>query len=387
MYNVLTLNKISPCGLNEMPKEYFNIYENGSMSDPSGILVRSSQIDNLNKNLLAIARAGAGVNNIPVNDCTQKGIVVFNTPGANANAVKELVIASLILSSRKITSGITWVNSLRWEANLEDAVEKNKDSFSGPEIMGKTLGVIGLGAIGGLVANGCQNLGMNVIGYDPHISVGAAWSLSSKVEKAEAEDALYTKCDYISVHIPFSLETRHRFSYDFFKKCKKGVRILNFSRGGLFDNTALLKAIEEGIVACYVTDFPQKELMGNPNIITIPHLGASTPESEDSCSTMASIQLRNYLLYGNIKNSVNFPECQIPYTGKHRLCIINKNEVNVIGKVTAILAKNGININEMINRSRGDVAYTIIDVDESEKAIPVDEIFAINEIMRGRLIQ
>ncbi|MCL1935531.1 MAG: 3-phosphoglycerate dehydrogenase family protein [Defluviitaleaceae bacterium] len=385
-YNITTLNKIAPCGLAELPQERFIIYKNDEIQNPEGILVRSAKINELSDGLLAIARAGAGVNNIPVEECTKKGIVVFNTPGANANAVKELVIASLIFSSRNVYQGIKWTQELAATSEVPTLVEAGKSKFAGPEIKGKTLGVMGLGAIGGLVANAAANLGMNVIGYDPFITIDAAWNLSSKIEKAITEINLYNRLDYLSVHIPVNSETLHMFNREFFKKCKKGIRIVNFSREELFDNEALLEAIEEGIVASYTTDFPSAQLLGHPNVITIPHLGSSTPESEETCATMAATQLRNYLLYGNIKNSVNFPNCRIPYSGRRRICLFTKNEHSIISSVSNILATNNLNINEMVNRSKKDTAYTIIEVDNSDNNIPIQDILNIPDVINGRLI-
>jgi D-3-phosphoglycerate dehydrogenase len=341
---------------------------------------------NLTPNLLAVARAGAGTNNIPVDGCAQKGIVVFNTPGANANAVKELVIAGLLLASRKIIAGVNWAQGLNGQTGVAKLVEKGKAEFAGPEIAGKKLGVIGLGAVGGFVANIARSLGMHVVGYDPYLSVEHAWNLSRGVYKAANEEALYSECDYISIHAPATDETKHKFNEAFFAKCKKGVRILNFSRAELFDNDALKAAIAAGIVECYVTDFPTDDLLGNEKIITIPHLGASTPESEDNCATMAASQLREYLMYGNIVNSVNFPNCEMPYAGKKRICIIHKNVVNMLGSVTAILAEKGLNIDNLANRSKGEYAYTLIDVDQSDLGAVETDLTALNSVIRVRIL-
>jgi D-3-phosphoglycerate dehydrogenase len=340
----------------------------------------------LTPGLQAIGRAGAGTNNIPVDKCADKGIVVFNTPGANANGVKELVIAGLFMSSRDIVKGVNWAQGLAGTTGVAAAVEKGKAAFGGPEIGGKKLGVIGLGAIGILVANSCRRLGMSVIGYDPFISVDNAWSLSSGVHKAAGEDQVYAEADYISVHIPANKDTKKKFNADFFAKCKKGVRILNFSRSELFDNDALKAAIEDGTVACYVTDFPTEELLGNDKIITIPHLGASTPESEDNCATMAAAQLRDYLLYGNIKNSVNFPDCEIPYVGKKRIAIIHKNVANVLASITKVLGDKGINIANMLQHTRGEHGYTLIDVDQNDLNGVEEALNAMSETIKVRII-
>jgi len=365
MHKILTLNKIAECGLDELSGGQFDVSED--VKNPDGILVRSYVLpqEELNDDLKAIARAGAGVNNIPVENCAEKGIVVFNTPGANANAVKELVLAGLFLSSRNVVGGIAWAQSLAGQTGVPKLVEKGKSQFAGPEVAGKTLGVIGLGAIGVLVANACHHLGMQVLGYDPYISVDAAWSLSRGVHRASDLDSLLLECDYISIHVPSNSETKGLFNSDMFAKCKKGVRVLNFSRAELVDNTAVKEAIEDGTVACYVTDFPVEAVLGNDKIITIPHLGASTPESEDNCATMAAAQLREYLLYGNIKNSVNFPDCEIPYVGigKKRVCVIHRNVAKVVGPITSLFADCSINIDNMLNKSKGEYAYTMLDVD------------------------
>ena len=380
--NVLTMNNIATCGLDELPKDKFNVSDD--LKNPDGILVRSAKVTDLNGELMAIARAGAGTNNIPIADCTKRGIVVFNTPGANANGVKELAIASLMLSSRSVYEGIKWTQSLDPNSDVPTQVEKGKSQFAGPEILGKTLGVVGLGAIGGLVANAASMLGMKVVGYDPHLSVDGAWNLHSSIEKATKEDEVYSQMDYLTVHIPVLPETRGKFNKDFFAKVKPGVRIINFSREELFNNTDLLQAIEEGIVESYVTDFPSGELLGNPKVITIPHLGSSTPESEDTCAVMAGAQLRDYILHGNIRNSVNFPATHLPHTNEPRLCVFNENKADVLGKITSILGDAGLNINEMVNRAKGDVAYTIIDLDSG--TVPLEKIKALPEVIRARVI-
>lgn len=386
MYKILTLNKIANCGLDELPDTQFSISDDEK--NPNGILVRSAVLaqENLNDGLQAIARAGAGVNNIPVESCAEKGIVVFNTPGANANAVKELVMAGLFLSSRDVIGGINWTQGLLNRTGVAKLVEKGKSQFAGPEVAGKNLGIIGLGAIGVLVANACRHLGMSVFGYDPYISVDAAWGLSRGVRKASDLDSMLAECDYISIHVPSNTETKGMFNSDLFAKCKKGVRVLNFSRAELVDNTAINEAINNGIVSCYVTDFPTEELLGNDKIITIPHLGASTPESEDNCATMAASQLREYLLYGNIKNSVNFPDCEIPFVNKKRVCVIHRNVARVVGPITTLFADRSINIDNMLNKSKNEYAYTMLDVDAANVEGIEEEILKIDNILKVRVI-
>ncbi len=379
---VLTLNKIAECGLNELTA--FEVVNESA--NPDAVILRSFSMHEMElpKSLLAVARAGAGVNNIPIDKCTEQGVVVFNTPGANANAVKELVIAGLLLSSRRIVDGVNWAQSLNGQEGVAKLVEKGKADFVGPEILGKKLGVIGLGAIGVLVANSCAALGMDVLGYDPYISVDAAWGLSVNVQKAGSLDAILDQCDYISIHVPLIDETKKMFNTERLAKLKPGARILNFARAELVDNAAMKAAIENGTVACYVTDFPTDDVLGNKNIITIPHLGASTPESEDNCATMAAIQLRNYLLYGSIKNSVNFPNCELDYSGRKRLCVIHKNVPHVVSDISTIIAGRNINIDDMISKSKGDYAYAIIDGDKVDEV--VDDVRKIEAVISVRVI-
>jgi len=386
MYKILTRNKIADCGLNELPTAQFTVSDNDN--SPDGIMLRSYVLpeDELNPGLLAIGRAGAGVNNIPVDACAEKGIVVFNTPGANANGVKEIVLAGLLLASRDIFGGINWVQGLAGETGVAKTVEKGKAEFVGPEIAGKRLGVIGLGAIGVLVANACRSLGMIVTGYDPYISVDAAWSLSRGVYKSADLDSMLAECDYLSIHIPVNEKTKGMFNKETFAKCKKGVRIVNTARAELIDDKALLQAIEDGTVFSYVTDFPNENLLGHKRIVTIPHLGASTPESEDNCATMAASQLRDYLLHGNIKNSVNFPDCEIPYAGKKRVCVIHRNVAKVISQITGLFADRGINIANMVNKSKGEYAYTMLDVDSDAIDGIESELVNSQNIIKVRVI-
>lgn len=387
MFKIQTLNKISTVGLSLLPLDN---YESASeISHPDAILVRSFKMHDMElpEGLLAIGRAGAGVNNIPVDKCSQNGIVVFNTPGANANAVKELVLASIFLSSRDIVGGINWAQSLIGERDeVPKLVEKGKSSFVGPEISGKTLGIIGLGAIGRLVANAAESLGMKVIGYDPYISVDAAWGLSQYVKKAKGFEHLFSHSDYISLHIPLTDDTKNLIDKSMFKMMKEGVRIMNFARGGLVHETDLMEALDSGKVACMVTDFPNENMLKHEKIIGIPHLGASTPESESNCAVMAVNQVREYLENGNIKNSVNFPEAEMPRNGSGRLCIVNQNVPKMVGQITTVLANEDINIEEMLNRHHKGLAYNIIDVDQQVTDDQIKKIKSIQGVIRVRAI-
>ncbi|MCL1917219.1 MAG: phosphoglycerate dehydrogenase [Peptococcaceae bacterium] len=388
MFKLVTLNNIAQQGLDCFPEKDYMIRKEDPQ--PDGILLRSYKMHDMElpASLKAVARAGAGVNNIPLQTCSDKGIVVFNTPGANANAVKELVIAALLLSSRKIHQGITWVQSLQGQQDVAEQVEKKKAQYVGPELMGKKLGVIGLGAIGVRVANDVYRLGMEVMGYDPFMSVDAAWNLSRRVAKAVSVEEIYRGCDYISIHVPFGSKTEKMINKESFALMKQGVRLLNFSRAGLVDNDDLLAAIEEGKIGCYVTDFPVPELLGNEAILPIPHLGASTPESEEVCAMMASMQLKEYLERGNISNSVNFPSCFLSYTGRKRVCVVHKNVPKVVGALAGLLGSKGINISDMINQSQDMVGYTLIDidVDEIDGKNLAEEMEKIESVVRVRVI-
>lgn len=383
MYNVLMLNKISKNGTDKLSKEKYKLYD--EFENPDIILLRSFKMAdyNINENLLAIGRAGAGVNNIPVDKVTSKGIVVFNTPGANANAVKELVIASILLGSRKIVEGIKWVENLT--EDIESSVEKGKSQFAGNEIYGKKLGVIGLGAIGVLVANSANRLGMSVVGYDPFISVDSAWKLSRGVKKSNSIEEVFEECDYISLHIPLNNDTNGLINKNILKSAKNLV-LLNFSRGNLVQNEDIKEAISNGNIIKYITDFPNKELLKVENVIQIPHLGASTEESEENCAVMVSDEIRNYVEYGTIKNSVNFPNCELTYTGKTRLCIIHKNIPKMVATFANIISEEKINIDNLLNKSKNEYAYTIIDVDgEIEESI-VKSIYNVDGVIKVRLI-
>lgn len=383
MYNIQTLNAISDNGL----KLFGNEYKVGKdLENPDAILVRSGKMHDMEFGdaLVAIARAGAGTNNIPVEECAEKGIVVFNTPGANANAVKELVVAGLLLSSRKIIEGINWAQTL--ETDVPKAVEAGKGQFGGPELAGKTIAVIGLGAIGVMVANAAYSLGMRVIGHDPYISVHAAWGLSRHINYAESLDEALAAADYISIHVPLLDETAKMFNKDVFAKVKPGLRLLNFSRAGLVDNDDLRVAIEEGKVASYVTDFPTADVLRNENIIAIPHLGASTPESEENCAVMAVNQTKDYLENGNIVNSVNFPHCEMAWNTPWRITVMHRNVPNMVSQITSALAKEQINIIDMMNKSAGDWAYTMIDTSTEVGITTLPELEKIDGIVRMRFL-
>ena len=366
MYNIKTLNNISSKGLERLSSNLFAVDEEGAQ--PDGILVRSAAMQDmaLPESLLGIARAGAGVNNIPVDKCSEAGIVVFNTPGANANAVKELVLGGLVLASRKVGKGMEWAKTLAGQGDaIGKLVEKGKSAFAGPEIKGKKLGVIGLGAIGCLVANAAKSLGMDVYGYDPYLSVDAAWGLSRAVHHAVSEEQIFAECDYITVHVPLNDATRNKFNKDTLAMCKDGVRILNFSRDGLVNSADMLEALASGKVAAYVVDFPTEDILGVENVIAIPHLGASSPESEENCAVMAAAQTRDFLESGIIRNSVNLPAVDVAPVSKPRLFCIHENVPNVLGSITSAVAGFGLNISDLVNRSRGNIAVSVVDLDEA----------------------
>lgn len=384
-FKIKTLNGISEIGLERFGDNY-EISE--KINNPDAIVVRSASLHEMDfsDELHSIARAGAGVNNIPIDRCTEAGIVVFNTPGANANAVKELAVAALLLSSRKIIDGVNWVRTLEGD-NISKDVEKGKSQFVGPEIRNKRLGVIGLGAIGVMVANAAVNMEMKVYGYDPYISVEHAWGLSRSVKKADDLDKLFSKCDYITVHIPLIDQTKGMLNKEVFDKMKPGMRILNLSRGGLVNDDDLIKAIDDGIVCTYVTDFPDAKLINVPGVIPVPHLGASTPESEDNCAVMAVMQTKDFLENGNIKNSVNFPSCDLGIRmAKHRLTIAHRNIPKMLGQISAVLSEQGTNIVNMINRSRGEYAYTMVDLETEITDENVKRINNIDGVIRVRVL-
>ena len=387
MYKIMKLNKISTEGLDVFPLDQYEI--GTEITHPDAIILRSFNMHDMDlpDSLLAVGRAGAGVNNIPIPQCSQKGIVVFNTPGANANAVKEMVIASLFLVSRDIARGIFFTESLRGKgSDVPELVEKNKKSFAGQEIYGKTLGVIGLGKIGVMVANSALDLGMRVIGYDPFISVKSAWGLSKEVQRAEGADALIANADYISLHTPLTDETRGMINSEKFNRMKKGVRILNFSRGGIVNNDDLGKAIKNGIVERYITDFPDDELLSMEKVIAIPHLGASTEEAEGNCAVMVADQIRDFIENGNIKNSVNYPDCRLEQNSNFRLVIMNRNIPNMVGQISTALAEANINIVEMLNKSKGDYAYNIIEMSNQPTKEAIDAICSIEGVIKVRAL-
>ena len=383
MYQIKTLNKIAPAGLNVLGADYTVA---DAVENPDAILVRSASMHDMElpASLKAIARAGAGVNNIPVDKCAEAGIVVFNTPGANANAVKELVIAGMLISSRRVIPAIEWAKTLAGKGDVVGKlVEKGKSAFVGPEISHKRLGVIGLGAIGVLVANAAVSLGMEVYGYDPYLSVDAAWGLSSEIIHAKSLGEIYQNCDYITLHVPLTPDTKNCINAEAIASMKQDVRILNFARGGLVDEDAVLAALEEKKVAAYVTDFPSDKVIGKEGVIAVPHLGASTPESEENCAYMAARQVKDFLENGNIKNSVNFPNVDMPRTpGCCRICIIHRNLPNVLSPMTDAISQAGFNIENMHSKSKKDFAYTILDVsaDVCDKAI--ENIRSIEAVIR-----
>ena len=381
------LNKIAKVGIDNLDKTKYEVSE--FVENPDAIMVRSAVMHDmpLGENLLAIARAGAGVNNIPVEKCAEEGIVVFNTPGANANGVKELAVAALLLASRDVVGGIEWANSIADDPDIAKTVEKGKSKFAGCEILGKTLGVIGLGAIGGLVANTARSLGMNVIGCDPFITVSAAWSLSRAVHSAASYDEIYANSDYITLHVPATKDTKGMINAETIAKMRDGVRIINLSRADLVDADAMVEAVKSGKVAAYVTDFPTPKTMGVKGIINIPHLGASTEESEDNCAVMAAKELDDFLTTGNIKNSVNYPSVSIPHTGAARICLAHKNIANILSGVTSIVSGEGINIENLSNGSKGDYAYTIVEIGVKVPEHIIPKLEAIEGMIRVRIIE
>ena len=386
MFTIQTLNAISPVGLAKLPK---NLFEVAVETDaPDGILVRSADLLNADfqDNLLAIARAGAGVNNIPLERCSEQGIVVFNTPGANANAVAELVVGMLIAGSRNVPAASAWVQGLAGDPGLKKDVEKGKKQFVGNEIAGKTLGVIGLGAIGSRVANAAVALGMEVLGYDPYISIDAAWSLSRSVQHCVSLGDMLPRCDYLTIHVPYMPSTKHTINAQTLNMCKDGVRVFNFARGELVDTTAMLAALESGKAAQYFCDFPSEELLGVKGVYCTPHLGASTPESETNCAVMAATELSDYLKNGNILHSVNLPDVQQPRAGGRRICIIHKNEPGVISAITGVLTNANLNIENMVNKGKKDVAYTMLDVTGTTDGTLREKLSGIPAVIRVRIL-
>ena len=382
---VRLMNKISQEGLKRLPADRYEVGEDLDHAD--AIMVRSASLHDaeFEPELKCIARAGAGVNNIPLDRCSEQGIVVFNTPGGNSNAVKELTIAGLLLASRKIVKGIEWVKTLDPEG-IAKAVEKGKSQFAGPEIAGKKLGVIGLGAIGVQVANAAAALGMDVYGYDPYISVRAAWTLKARIHHISELKAIFEECDYITLHLPLMDSTRGMLNEEAFAQMKDDVRIVNFARDALVDEDALAAAIAQGKVAAYVTDFASPKLITLDQVIITPHLGASTPESEDNCARMAANEIRDYLEWGNIRNSVNMPELALNPSARNRICIINRNVPNMVAKIASKLGECGINIENMANKARGNHAYTIVETNDTIDAAAIEEIRRSEGIIRVRVI-
>ena len=386
MFQIQTMNKISPAGLDQFDRAKYTWGD--EMAAPDAIIVRSAALHDMEfpASLKAIARAGAGVNNIPVDRCTEQGIVVFNTPGANANAVKEMVILALLMSSRKVAASMDWIKTLKGNgAEVSKLVEKGKSQFAGPEIAGKKLGVIGLGAIGILVANAAEALGMTVYGYDPYISVDAAWGLSRSIIHAPSLKEIYENCDYITLHVPANKETKGSINASSIAMMKSGVRIINFARGELVETDDLLSALDERQVKVYVTDFPTDEMLDHPGVVAFPHLGASTPESEDNCARMAAQELIDFLESGNIKNSVNLPDAMMAKTPLPRVCVIHKNAKTIISQISAALSD--LNIENMLNKSKGDYAYTMLDVDRAVPAAALETVSAVEGVIRVFVVE
>ena len=388
MYQIKTFNKISPVGLNRFDAGLYNVGD--SVDNEDGILVRSAKLLDYEfpANLKAISRAGVGVNNIPIDRCSEAGIAVFSTPGANANAVKELVLCGMLMASRDVTGSIRWVKD-QVESGVEVAnvVEKGKSAFVGPELYKKTLGVIGLGAIGSLVANVALELGMDVYGYDPFLSVDAALRLDRHVHVVKDIAELYKRADYITIHIHYTDKTRHMINAEAIGKMKRGVRFINLARGEIVEDEAMLSALDTGKVAAYVTDFPNNKLVRAPHVVAMPHLGASTPESEQNCAAMAVDELKDYLEIGNIKNSVNFPNVHMDRSGVQRLCIVNRNVPAMLANITTLLAKDHVNVENMTNKSRGDYAYTMVDLGAKVDEKVIQDVMSLDGVIRVRVIE
>lgn len=388
MFTVKKLNKISPVIYDYLSREDYNVSSHLEDSEAQGFIVRSADCHGMefSGEVFAIARAGAGTNNIPIDRCTQQGIVVFNTPGANANGVKELVLGAMIMASRNLAEACDWVKTLKGQEDIPKLVEKGKSQFVGGELKGKTLGVVGLGSIGIMVANAASAIGMNVIGYDPFLSVDRAWSISMYTHKADKLDELLEKSDFITLHIPQTDKTKGFLSTPEFSKMKDGVVVLNFARGGLVKTTSLFDAIESGKVKKYVTDFPDDDMLLHDGVLAIPHLGASTPESEENCAAMAAKQLRDFFETGTIVNSVNMPECVVPPSDTVRVTMLHKNLPNMVGQITNTIAKYDLNIADMANKSRGDIAYTVLNLDHEISPEAISELEGINGVIKVRVI-
>lgn len=386
MYNILKLNEISKVANKEFSENYALVKE---AENPDAIVLRSFNMHeyDIPSSVLCVGRAGAGVNNIPLDKCSEKGIVVFNTPGANANAVKELVVCGLLLAGRKIVEGIEWAASLKGKgAEVTKAVEKGKSAFVGCEIKGKTLGVVGLGAIGAMVANVAIKLGMNVLGYDPFISIDGAWNLDHHVVKETDINEIFKKSDFITLHVPLNDSTRSLVNKNTLALMKDGSAILNFARGELVDAAAVIDALESEKLSRYVTDFPTEEMLGVKNLIAIPHLGASTPEAEDNCAVMVARQMIDFIENGNITNSVNMPACKMPRQGKSRITVFHKNVKNVLSAITAVIGEEGINIANLMSQAKGEYAYLILDLDENLSDAALDKIKGMDSVVKVRTI-
>ena len=388
MNNIQILNKISPIGLEQFDKAKYTYSEENE--NPDALLLRSAKIHDMEfaANVKAIARAGAGVNNIPIDRCSKEGIVVFNTPGANANAVKEMVFAGLLISARKIAPSLEWVQTLKGEGdNVPALIEKGKSKFAGPELKGKTLGVIGLGAIGIQVANLAVAFGMEVYGYDPYISVDSAWELSRSVNHAKTLEEIYAKSDYVTIHVPLNPETKSLINAETIKRMKHGVRVINFARGELVETNDIIEALNEGLVSCYVTDFGTDALLGQKGAVVFPHLGASTPESEDNCAKMAVNELKNFLENGNIVNSVNMPNVVMERSGDVRLTAIHDNKPNMLSQILAVLSEKGLNVENLTNKSKKEYAYTMVDIVGEVDADIIKAVNAIDGVIKVRVIK
>ncbi|WRS26585.1 phosphoglycerate dehydrogenase [Oscillospiraceae bacterium MB08-C2-2] len=388
MVNIRLLNKISPEGLAQLDSTKYACSEEGSTED-QGIILRSASMHDMDipSHIRAIARAGAGVNNIPIDKCSQQGIVVFNTPGGNANAVKEMVMTGLLLSARKVYPGMQWVQTLKGQPEVPKLVEKGKGKFVGPELMGKKLGVIGLGAIGVLVCNLAHHFGMEVYGYDPYLSIDSALKLTRSVHRVNSLKEIYSNCDFITLHVPLGKETKGMINSQSIATMKHGVRIMNFSRGELVETQDILAALDEKNVYCYVTDFPNDDLLGHPGVLALPHLGASTPESEDVCASMAASQLRDFLENGNIKNSVNIPDLHMERTGGERVTLFHQNIPETLAKYTGVFASHNINIRNLINKSKGEYAYTVLDLDGHVPPAVLEQLEQAKGIIRVTLLK
>jgi D-3-phosphoglycerate dehydrogenase / 2-oxoglutarate reductase len=387
MFKILTLNNISAVGLERLPRDSYEVAS--EITHPAAVLLRSFNMHDMDipESVLAIGRAGAGVNNIPVNKMTERGVVVFNAPGANANAVKELVVAGMLMASRNLFQGWDYARNLEGsDEEVHKLVESGKKQFAGFELPGRTLGVVGLGAIGAKVANAAVALGMKVLGYDPTITVRNAWQLSSDVEQATSIDDLLSRSDFITFHVPLVDATRHMINRDRLHSMKDNVVVLNFARDGIVDDEAVCEAIDSGKVYAYVTDFPSNRLKRHSRVITLPHLGASTREAEDNCAIMVAEQVRDYLEHGVIHNSVNFPEVDLPRSGVQRLSVVNRNTPDLVAQISHVLGKSGVNISHMINESRGDVAYTLVDLDHPLSDDVLNDLKGIDGLLKVRVL-